>query len=90
MINVALVGGGHIHTPGFVKRLRKHATMSPLPRCDQHRFFAEKNAELLSARRRRSQRGVWTDESILAVVICFETDRHADLVSPQDAASTCS
>lgn len=80
MINVALVGCGHIHTPGFVKRLQARNDVTVTAVWDHDRARAEKNAALLNAPVVEDLATIWSDASISTVVICSETDRHADLV----------
>ena len=81
MVNVALVGCGHIHTPGFVKRLQARNDIVVSAVWDHDRARAEKNAALLNAPVVEDLTTVWNDPSIPAVIICSETDRHAALVT---------
>ncbi len=81
MINVALVGCGHIHTPGFVKRLQARNDVTVTAVWDHDHARAEKNAALLNAPVVEDLTTIWNDPSIPAVIICSETDRHAALVT---------
>jgi predicted dehydrogenase len=81
MTNVALVGCGHIHTPGFVKRLQNRKDITVTAVWDHDRARAEKRAAELNAPVVDDLDAIWGDESIRAALICSETDRHADLVT---------
>ena len=81
MTNVALVGCGHIHTPGFVKRLQNRKDITVTVVWDHDRARAEKRAAELNAPVVDNLDAIWGDESIRAALICSETDRHMDLVT---------
>jgi 1,5-anhydro-D-fructose reductase (1,5-anhydro-D-mannitol-forming) len=81
MTNVALVGCGHIHTPGFVKRLQNRKDITVTAVWDHNRARAEKRAAELNAPVVDNLDAIWGDESIRAALICSETDRHMDLVT---------
>lgn len=81
MTNVALVGCGHIHTPGFVKRLQNRSDITVTAVWDHTRPRAEKRAAELKAPVVDDLDAIWNDESIRAALICSETDRHAELVT---------
>jgi predicted dehydrogenase len=80
MQTVALVGCAHIHTPGFVNRLkarndvRVRYVWDPLP--DR----ASKQAAALGATAVAELKTVWQDKEVTAVVICSETNRHREHV----------
>ncbi|MBX3000269.1 MAG: Gfo/Idh/MocA family oxidoreductase [Caldilineaceae bacterium] len=80
MTHVALVGCGHIHTPGFVKRLQNRSDITVRAVWDHDRARAEKRAAELNAPVVDDLDAIWGDERIRAAIICSETDRHADLV----------
>lgn len=86
MTNVALVGCGHIHTPGFVKRLQNRSDITVTAVWDHDRARAEKRAAELTAPVVDDLDAIWGDEGIRAALICSETDRHADLVTAAAAA----
>jgi predicted dehydrogenase len=86
MINVALVGCGHIHTPGFVKRLQNRSDITVRAVWDHDRARAEKRAAELKAPVVDDLGAIWDDDNIRAALICSETDRHADLVTVAAAA----
>jgi predicted dehydrogenase len=81
MLNVALVGAAHIHTPGFIKRLKERGqevTVRAVWDHDAQR--AAKAAADLGTQAVEDVRAIWKNKEIQAVVICSETDRHKDLV----------
>jgi len=80
MINVALVGCAHIHTPGFVTRLQNRDDVTVKYVWDHQAGRAERWAAELDAIRVDHPAPVWTDDQISAVIICAETDRHLPLV----------
>lgn len=76
----AFVGCAHIHTPGFVKRVNKRTDVTAKYVWDHDVARAEKNAAALGATRVADLSKIWSDPEIGSVVICSETNRHADLV----------
>ena len=79
MINVALVGCAHIHTPGFAKRMNEDERINVKSVWDHKSDLAQKYASELNADINELEE-IWTDADIDAVVICSETDRHQPLV----------
>ena len=93
MIQAAMVGCAHIHTPGFVKRLLARSASVKVKRVwDPNRARARKRAAELSTQAVSTADAIWNDPEITAVVITSETDRHARAGrrGGQGAASTCS
>jgi predicted dehydrogenase len=86
MTTVALVGCGHIHTPGFVKRLQARADVTVKCVWDHQPERAAKQAEALGARTVAEVGEIWADPAITGVIICAETDRHEPLVLAAAAA----
>jgi predicted dehydrogenase len=86
MVDVALVGCAHIHTPGFVKKLKERTDVKVTRVWDHDRARAQKNATELGASVAGDLKEIWSDSKIAAAVICSETDRHADLVMARAAA----
>ena len=86
MIQVALVGCAHIHTPGFVKRLQKRSDVRVKAVWDHEPERAQKGAKELSAQVVVATDDVWSDPEIEGVVICSETNRHEPLVLAAAAA----
>ena len=83
---VALVGGGHIHTPGFVKRLNERAGVAVKYVWDHDPARAQKRAEALNAPVVSDLAQVWKDPEVAAAIVCSETNRHEGLVLAGAAA----
>ena len=81
MVEVALVGGAHIHTPSFVKKIVGRPDVKTKYVWDHDEARAKQRAEALGARV-ADLKTIWSDPDVPAVVICSETDRHEDLVLP--------
>jgi predicted dehydrogenase len=77
---VALVGGAHIHTPGFIKKLLDRPDFEVKYVWDHDPARAERRAEALSSRVEPDLDKIWSDNEVAAVVICSETNRHKSLV----------
>jgi predicted dehydrogenase len=86
MIQVALVGGGHIHTPGFIKRLNDRQNIAVKYVWDHDLERAQRRAEALNSRVVAETDEIWADDSLAAAIICSETDRHEPLVLAGAAA----
>ncbi len=84
--NVALVGCGHIHTPGFVKRLQARDDINVTAVWDHDAEHAAANAELLNSSVVDDVASIWSDGDTPAVIICSETNLHEDLVLAGAAA----
>ena len=80
MQTVALVGCAHIHTPGFVNRLKARPDVRVKYTWDPVPGKAQKNAAALGATAVDTVKTVWQDKEVTAVVICSETNRHRELV----------
>lgn len=78
-IGVALVGGGHIHTPNFLNKLIAREDVRAVAVWDRDAARAARYAKALGAETRELG-AIWADTEIAAVVICAETDRHPELV----------
>lgn len=85
-IQVALVGGAHIHTPGFIKKLNERAGISVKLVWDHDPDRAQRRAADLHAAVAPTLAQVWQDPEISAAVICSETNRHEELVLAGAAA----
>ncbi|MGD0092249.1 MAG: Gfo/Idh/MocA family oxidoreductase [Planctomycetota bacterium] len=81
MPQVALVGGAHVHTPGFIKTLKARAGQVQT-KCvwDHDAARAKKCAGELGVPVVEDLAAIWNDPQITAVVICSETNRHEELV----------
>jgi predicted dehydrogenase len=77
---LALVGCAHIHTPGFVKRIQARQDVTVKYVWDHQPERAARWAAELNAQVAPDLSGIWTDNSIPAVIICSETNRHEQLV----------
>lgn len=80
MVQIALVGGAHIHTPGFIKRLNDRLDVTVKYAWDHDPERAQKRAVALEAQPVSDLAQIWSDDTVEAVVICAETDRHEPLV----------
>ena len=86
MVTVALVGCGHIHTPGFVKRLANRSGVVVKSVWDHEAARAEEHATTLSGTAVSDPNDVWRDEEVMAAIICSETNLHEELVLAGTAA----
>jgi len=86
MVNLALVGGAHIHTPSFINRLNARRDVKVKWVWDHDRARAEARAAALNAAVAPALEAVWADGSVAAVVVCAETNRHEELVLAGAAA----
>ena len=77
---VALVGGGHIHTPGFVALVKTRPDVRVKSVWDHKPARAQKRAKELNAQAVDDLNTIWTDPEIKAVIIFSETNRHHELV----------
>ena len=77
---LALVGGAHIHTPGFIDRINKRSDVQIKYVWDHDPVRAQKRAEALKSESISVLDTIWDDASIQGVIICSETDRHEPLV----------
>jgi len=87
MKTLALLGAAHIHTPNFVKRLLDRKDVQVKAVWDHDPARASKNAAALHHAAVVSEpSAIWNDPGIDAVVVCSETNRHAELVGASAAA----
>src|SRR4051812_5514445 len=88
MTTIAFVGCAHIHTPGFIKAIKKRGPDAVKVKSvwDHDAERAKKRADELGAQVVADPKAVFDDADVSAVVICSETDRHHDLVPPAAAA----
>ncbi len=85
VVPVALVGCGHIHTPGFVKRLQARTDVRVVAVWDHDAARAARYAGELNAPTRDLD-VIWADATISAVIITAETNRHRELIGATVAA----
>ena len=86
MVQVALVGGAHIHAPGFIDRLNARRDVTVKYVWDHDADRAERRAAALHARTVPDVNEIWADGDVVAAVICAETNRHERLVLAGAAA----
>jgi len=84
---IALVGCAHIHTPGFVKRLKERSGVRTKYVWDHEPARARERADALAARAVVEVSEIWADSEIEGVIICSETNRHEQLVLAGAAAN---
>lgn len=79
-ITVALVGGAHIHTPGFIDLVKKRNDVKVKSVWDRDAARAAKRAGELGAQAVGDVNQIWADPEVAAVVIFSETNQHRELV----------
>lgn len=79
-ITMALVGGAHIHTPGFIDLVKKRSDVTVKSVWDHDPAVAEKRAKALNSQVVPEVDRIWSDPELQAVAIYSETNRHHDLV----------
>jgi predicted dehydrogenase len=80
-VTLALVGCAHIHTPNYIRALRRHHRHIHVKSVwDHDAARAEKAAKELRSRTVPDVAAIWGDPEITAVVICSETNLHHDLI----------
>ena len=85
MINVALISAAHIHTPGFIKRMNETDDITVPWVWDDNKERGQEAADELQAELTDLET-ILGDDSIKGVVICSETDLHAELIDKCAAA----
>ncbi len=83
---IALIGCAHIHTPGFIKRIKERPDIQVKYVWDHDAERAQRRAGELNAQVVSDLSTVWNDSAIEYVVICSETNRHEELILPAAAA----
>jgi predicted dehydrogenase len=79
-ITIALVGGAHIHTPGFIDLVKTRPDVRVKYVWDHDAARAQKRAKALNAEVVDDVNKIWADPEITAVIIFSETDRHHELI----------
>jgi len=82
MTNVAFLGVAHIHTPGFIEKIKQRTDTTITHIWDHDTARAQKRAEETGAKAVADFNIILSDPTVDAVVICSETDKHEDLVIP--------
>lgn len=78
--NIALISAAHIHTPKFISLLLARPELSVKFVWDDNETRGQATAENLTATYTSNVHDIWSDDSIEAVVICSETNKHEQLV----------
>jgi predicted dehydrogenase len=86
MINLALAGVAHIHTPGFIGAIKKRHGIRVKSVWDPSTVKAQVRAKKLDAKVVADPEAIAGDPEISAVVICSETAVHEQLALPLAAA----
>ena len=86
MTTVAFVGCAHIHTPGFIRLGNSREDVRCKSVWDHDAARAEKRATELGATVVADYADIYADPEIDAVIVCSETNRHAEVVLPGAAA----
>src|SRR3989442_5973922 len=79
-ITIALVGGAHIHAPGFIDLVKKRNDVKVKSVWDHDRARAEKRAKELNAQPVSDVKQSWSDPESATLIILSETNSHLDLV----------
>lgn len=79
-ITIALVGGAHIHTPGFIDLVKTRNDVVVKSVWDHDAARAQKRAKDLNSHVVEDVNQIWSDPEIQAVVIYSETNLHQDLI----------
>ena len=82
MIKLAWLGCAHIHTPHFTEIVKNEPSVKVVGVWDHDVARAAKTAEKFGSPVIQDLSTIWKDSSITAVVICSETNRHAELILP--------
>lgn len=80
MVQLSLVGCGHIHIPAFVRMLTQRPDVKVKYVWDPDPRRSTVWARLLEASVVESENKIFNDEQIQGVIICSETNRHESLV----------
>jgi predicted dehydrogenase len=79
-LTLALVGGAHIHTPGFLALMKKRPDARVKWVWDHDPARADKLAKDFEAQKTDDVEKIWSDPEVAAVVVFSETNRHHALV----------
>jgi len=86
MATVALIGGTHIHTPGFVQKMAEADDIDVKYVFDDDADTAKRRAEVCGGQVIDTPDPALDDKGVEAAVICSETAKHLDLVKRCAAA----
>lgn len=87
MKTIGFLGVAHVHSPGFIKRVKERGDQFKVAAAwDSQPARAKIAAEQLACAAVDDYRDILTDSAIDAVIICSETSRHLELVEATTAA----
>ena len=86
VVSIALVGGAHIHAPGYLEHIKTTPGLRLKSVWDPDAQRAAKRAEICGSKVVKSLDEIWGDSEIAGVIICSETNRHRELVPAAAAA----
>lgn len=81
MATIGLIGCAHIHTPGFVNKIKTIPAIKVSKVWDPNRIRSDKRAADLQATVVEDPAEILKDREISGVIICSETNRHQELVA---------
>ena len=80
MKKFALIGASHIHTPGFVKKLKDRNDIKVIAVWDKDESLAKKTAEILESKQISDFQNILKDSELDAVIVCSETNLHENII----------
>ncbi len=80
VVSIALVGGAHIHAPGYLEHIKSTPGLKLKSVWDPDAQRAAKRAEICGSQVVKNLGDILGDSEIAGVIICSETFRHAELV----------
>lgn len=79
-INLAMVGGQHIHAPDFAQRMARAENVTTKYQWDSNPDTAKRRQEVTGGVIAESPEEIFNDPDVDGVVICSITDKHIDLI----------
>lgn len=86
MPTIAVVGASHVHTPGFVRKLKERDDIQVKYVWDRIPDVAKSQAVELTSKAVSDITQIWADPDVTAVVVCSETNIHKQIVLQAAAA----
>lgn len=80
MPTLALLGGSHIHAPNFAKKMAEAGDVTVKYVWDPDEHFAQKNQSVTGGEMIAHPQRALDDKAVDGVIICSQTDLHAQLV----------
>ena len=87
MKKFALIGASHIHTPGFVKKLKDRNDIKVIAVWDKDESLARRNAQILESKQFSDFQNILKDSELDAVIVCSETNLHENIINEVAEAS---